>query len=74
MKMGETRSVAEGKPLTAMGERPPWKVSMERSDTTEISSSKAFHAEKREERSRWKRRPREWGGPAWVGWVLMFRI
>ena len=74
MKMGETRSEAGGEPLTATGGTAPWKVSMERSDTTEIFSSKVFHAERKEERSRRKRRPREWGGPAWVGWVLMFRI
>jgi hypothetical protein len=66
MKMGET--------LDGDGGTAPWKVSMKRSDTTEIFSSKAFHAEKKEERSRQKRRPREWGGPAWVGWVLMLRI
>ena len=35
-------------PLTAqMGERPPEKASMERSDTTEIFSSKAIYAEKK---------------------------
>ena len=42
MKKGETRSEAARESLKATGGTAPWKVSMERSDTTEIFSSKAL--------------------------------
>ena len=69
MKMGETRSVAGGKPLRAMGERPPGEYRWSEATRPRSFLRRPFMLRKRGKISP-EAPPSGMGGPAWVGWGL----